>query len=188
VEKARQYSAVTNSEWISLADVIGSLFTPIAIVLFGFILNKRLKHFEEGLEEQRRTSNTRFELYKDIGFQLNDIFAYFSFIGSWKAFSASDIVGRKRELDRHIFTYRPLFSAEFGQRYDRFMAEAFSVFGGIGKDARLRTTALHRPEEGDALKADCFTEEDNEIAIMEAYQALMGSLADEVGFTKGLNK
>jgi hypothetical protein len=171
---------MTPANWIALAGVLASLTTPAALAVFGFKLNKRLKHFERSLDERKRASDTRFQLYKDIGFQLNDIFTYFLCVGSWKDHTPADIVSRKRMLDRHVYTYRPVFSAEFNSEYDRFIAACFATFGGWGKDAALRTRSMHRKEDGDEQWMHCFTQEDNMDEIAEAHRRLLSVLASDL--------
>jgi len=167
-------------DWIALAAVLASLLTPAAITILGFMLNKRFKHFERSLEEQKRLSETRFSLYKDIGFKLNDIYAYFMYVGNWKLHTPMQIVEHKRELDRHVFTYRPIFSGEFNKEYDHFILSCFEMYGGWRKDARLRTTSKHRAEEGDAAWAEYFTEVDNRRAIKDSYHRLQACLAADL--------
>jgi hypothetical protein len=96
---------MTPANWIAISAIGTSLFTPVAIAVLGFLLNKRLKHFEKSIESQKRTSDVRFSLYKDIGFYLNDLFSYFMFVGKWKSHSLPDVVDIKRNLDRYVFTY-----------------------------------------------------------------------------------
>jgi hypothetical protein len=175
---------VTAANWISLAAIIVSLLTPAAIAVLAFTLNKRFKHFERSLEEQRRVSETRFELYKEIGFQLNDLYAYFNYVGNWKSQSPAEVIDRKRALDRHVFTYRPIFSQEFNANFDRFILSCFQMYGGWRKDARLRTTSKHRTEDGDLAFAECFTQEDNRAAIRESYRALLDCLAKDLGVSQ----
>ncbi|WP_156340469.1 hypothetical protein [Sphingomonas sp. Leaf17] len=171
-------------DWIALIGVLASLTTPAALAIIGFKLNKRPKHFERSLDEQKRTSETRFQLYKDIGFKLNDIYSYFLYVGSWKDHTPADVIVRKRELDRHVYTYRPVFSAEFNKQYDRFISACFSMFGGWGKDASLRTFSMYRKEGGDDNWSDCFTQEDNCTEIMAAYKKLLSSLASDLNMKK----
>jgi hypothetical protein len=169
---------VTTENWIALAT---GLLTPAALAYVAYLLNRRFKHFERSLEEQRRITEARFELYKDIGFKLNDLYSYFSYVGNWKEHSPKQIIEHKRELDRHVFTYRPIFSEDFNHKYDQFVRSCFKTYGGWGKDARLRTSAKHRAEEGDKDWAVCFTGENNHKQIKEAYGRLLECLAVDLG-------
>jgi len=169
---------VSADNWILL---ITGLLTPAALAYVAYLLNRRFKHFERSLEEQRRITEARFALYKDIGFKLNDLYSYFAYVGNWKAHSPQQIIEHKRELDRHVFTYRPIFSADFNEKYDQFIRSCFKTYGGWGKDASLRTSAKHRAEDGDERLADCFTGENNHKEIKEAYNKLIECLAIDLG-------
>jgi hypothetical protein len=91
------------------------------------------------------------------------------------------MISHKRELDRHVYTYRPIFSDEFNACYDRFILDCFKLYGGWRKDAKLRTSAKHRNEEGEQEWADCFTGENNRKAIKKSHNALMEVLAKDLG-------
>ena len=174
---------MTTDQLIAVAGVVISALGPMAVVAVAFLANKRFKHFERSLEEQRRVSDTRFQLYKDIAFQLNDIYAYFTFVGDWKKYRVRNVVALKRQLDRHVYSYRPLFTETFNDKYDSFIAACFQTYGEWGRDARLRTTAKYRREEDKAEFADCFTEEDNQSAIKACYRALLACLAEDLGIS-----
>ena len=178
---------MTTDQIIALASVIVGAAGPLAVVVVAFMADKRFKHFEQGLDKQRRASDTRFELYREIGFKLNDLYAYFMYVGNWKDHSPAQIIAHKRELDRHIFTYRPLFSDTFNSQFDRFILDCFEMFGGWRKDARLRTTSKYRAEHGDDGWAECFTQEDNRKAIKSSYASLLNILADDLGIKPNEN-
>jgi len=166
---------MTVENWIAATRLIGSLLTPAAIVLIGFWLNKRLKNFESQLEKRQRISTTRFELYREIATELNDIYAYFLFVGKWKDREPKDIIDLKRSLDTHIYAYRPLFSEEFNVEYDRFINACFKTFGEWGTDAKLRTNTARRDVA--EKEKERFTEEDSSNEVHTAYQELLSRLA-----------
>jgi hypothetical protein len=178
-------AVMTTDQWINLAGLLVSALGPITVFSLAVFANKRLKKFEKNIESKQKISDKRFDLYKEIGFQLNDVYAYFAFVGHWKDYSAVEIVERKRQLDRHIHTYRPVFSDEFNKRYSDFIENCFATFGGWGKDARLRTSSRHRAEDGDKKSAECFTGENNIAAIRNSYQALIDALARDLGMAAG---
>ena len=152
--EARESTVVTTDQWIDVAGVAVSATGPLAVVFLALLANKRFKYFEQAIERQQRVTETRFDLYKDIGFRINDLYAYFNYIGNWKEQSATSMISHKRELDRHVYTYRPIFSDEFNACYDRFILDCFKLYGGWRKDAKLRTSAKHRNEEGEQEWAD----------------------------------
>lgn len=170
---------MTFEQKLGLASLAASLLTPFALIGVGFFLDRRLRTFEGRAARQQKISDARFDLYKEIGFQLNDIYSYFLYVGNWKELSARDVVSRKRTLDRHLYTYRPIFSEQLFERYQAYMSAAFQMHGGMGTDARLRTVADHRAEQG-TPDVDFFTGEDNREAVKTAYQAMIDQLAAEL--------
>ncbi len=68
---------MSTADKIALAGVIVSALTPIALIAVGYWVDRRLKHFERTIEREQRIAEVRLDLYKDIGFKLNDLFAYF---------------------------------------------------------------------------------------------------------------
>lgn len=171
---------MTPDQWLKLADIVVGLLIPIAVVGVGYYLNKRLKDFEHSSQVKRQLTETRFQIYKDIGYQLNDIFSYFWFVGAWKTMTYVDIVGKKRALDRHMHTFRPIFSEALFVKYDAFMACCFEMFQGMGKDPKVRTHAAHRPEANEPDVEECFTQENNSMAIKQAYKELQDCLAADL--------
>ena len=171
---------MTTDQIIAACNALATAAGPIVVVVVAILADRRFKDFERGLEERRRVSDTRFALYREIGFQLNDLYVYFTYRGNWKDHSPQDMIEYKRQLDRHIFTYAPLFSEAFSKKYNHFILACFEMYGGWRKDARLRTTSAHRAEEGNPVFAHCFTEKDNRKEITSAYEGLMQALAVEL--------
>ena len=124
MEEARQHSAMTPADQIALLNACATALTPVAVLAVGYWLDRRVKKVEHFREREHRITETRFQLYKEIGFQLNDLFAYFSYVGLWKELSPADIVRRKRELDRHVYTYQQVFGRAFFEHYIVFMQAA----------------------------------------------------------------
>lgn len=175
---------MTTADKIALLNACVAALTPLAVVGVGYWLDRRVKSVEHSLEREHRVTGTRFELYKEIGFQLNDLYAYFNYIGMWKELNPADIVKRKRELDRHVYTYKPLFSASFFEHYLDFTDAAFLTNVGWREDARLRTWSIHRAEDGDSNWMKYFTQEDNLASIKLSYNQLIDCLADNLGVGK----
>lgn len=174
---------MTTADQIAMWGVLATALTPVAVIGVGYWVNRRLKHVERTFERERRLTEVRFDLYKEIGFKLNDLFAYFNFVGLWKELSCQDVIERKRELDRHVYAYRPLFTSEFFDRYVAFTDAAFKTNTGWRKDAKLRTFTDHREEHGNRELMECFTQEDNRVAIRTAYEGLLDCLATNLGLS-----
>lgn len=174
---------MSTADQIALASVIVSALTPIALIGVGYWLDRRIKHVEGSFEKERHLVEVRLELYREIAFKLNDLFAYFNFVGLWKELVCHEVIKRKRELDRHVYAYRPIFSDEFFTKYVAFTNAAFVTNTGWRRDAMLRTFTEHRSEHGNEELMSCFTQEDNRSEIRVAYEELLACLADNLGFS-----
>ena len=159
---------------------------PVALLIVGFFLDHRLKSVERVVEREAKLSETRFELYKDVAFQLNDIFAYFNFVGLWKELTCKQVIKRKRELDRHVYAYKPVLSSDFFEKYIKFTDAAFVTNTGWRQDAKLRTFTTHRDEHGDEELMESFTQEDNRQDISSAYDDLLQCLAKDLAISSPL--
>jgi hypothetical protein len=172
---------MTTSDAIALCNALATALTPLAVVGVGYYLDRRVKRVEQSIEAEHRLSGTRFELYRDIGFQLNDIYAYFNYVGSWKSLTPAHILDCKRKLDRHVYTFKPLFSCKFFEHYIAFVDSTFRTNTGWRQDAKLRTWSVHRAEDGDPDMMQCFTQEDNLAEIKASYGRLLACLAENLG-------
>ena len=98
-----------------------------------------------------------------------------------------DIVGKKRAVDKAMYTYRPFFSDELFSTYESFMIESFDTYGEAGTDARIRSDIAtedgDRREHGSAWEPgweDRFTGERNRGAQQEAYSDFLEQLARDL--------
>lgn len=171
-----------NSLWNSLeiAKLAASLATPVLVLILGIVINDSLKSTE-------RATALRSEIYKTIGGDLNDIYAYLAFVGTWKEMTPVEIIAKKRAVDKAMFTYQPFFSDELFHTYETFMAEAFRPYGGAGTDARIRSDIAtgdgDRRVHGKAWQTeweDRFTGERNKTKQREAYDQFLQQLARDL--------
>lgn len=166
---------------LEIAKLIVSAVTPILLLVLGVSINSSIKDSE-------RSTALRSEIYKSVGGDLNDIYSYLSFVGSWKELTPIEVIARKRAVDKAMFTYRPFFSKELFETYQRFMGEAFATFGGAGTDARIRSDIT--TPDGDRQKHSTkgweqswderFTKERNKTAQREAYERFLEQLARDL--------
>ena len=173
---------MSTSIWNSLeiAKIAVSLVTPILVLVLGIVINGSIKGAE-------RSISLRSEIYKTIGDHLNDIYSYLAFVGGWKEITPLEIIAKKREVDKGMYTYRPFFSDELFTTYEKFMNEAFSVYGAPGKDARIRSDiktvdgdrTVHSSEWKPEWK-DRFTKERNKQDQREAYNDFLQQLARDL--------
>jgi hypothetical protein len=188
--------------WNSLevVKVIVPVISALMIAGIGFLISQRIATFQTSVQSSARSEEAlvqkRIELYGKIGTKLNQMFAYYMYVGRWKELSPADIVADKRELDEIVFTYEPFFSKGFVDDYNDLIKQMFQPYQGWGKDARLRTIKDHRnefyrPKSSDARAGeesgewkpewdDQFTGEDNTQQIRVAYSKLISALPIEL--------
>lgn len=171
------------STWNSLdvAKLIVSILTPVFVLILGIIINKSVENAE-------RATGLRSEIYKTIGGDLNDIYCYLSFVGCWKDLSPTQVVAKKRAVDKAMYTYKPFFSQELFDTYHRFMIEAFKPFGGPGLDAKIRSEIstqvgdrrVHCSKVWEDSWERQLTKESSDMAQQVAYEKFMEQLARDL--------
>ena len=170
-------------EWESLeiAKLAVSVLTPVLVLVLGIIINNSIRSAE-------RSTSLRSDIYRTIGGDLNDIYSYLAFVGGWKELTPTDVITRKRAVDKAMYTYKPFFSEELFETYQAFMREAFAPYGAPGTDARIRSdiaTAdgdrrIHTLKGWEAGWDDRFTKERNKEAQRAAYDRFLEQLARDL--------
>ena len=179
-------------EWVKL---LVSLATPLAVVAVGYFVNVRLRAIEERRWLNQKVIEKRLALFEQVAPKLNDLYCYFTYVGHWKELDPPAIVARKRDLDKVMHVYEPLFPRHLHVDYDAFMDNCFKTFGGSGTDARLRTgykvrkqvaQDSWRPEWERSFEYGDQDDDYNPKVKAEkrsAYESLMASFADALGVT-----
>ena len=75
-----------------------------------------------------------------------DLFCFYCYIGNWKELTPENIINLKRELDKKMYVYAPLFTKETLEKYNEFIGECFETFTGWGKDASILSLYKHRKQ------------------------------------------
>jgi hypothetical protein len=177
--------------WNSLevAKLAISTLTPLSILALSAILTRRATNEavkRQRAEQEQAAETTRYskviekrvELWDKIGPALNDIYAYNTYVGNWNNMTADDIITTKRNCDKEFFSYHPFFSKEFSDAYDDFMKASFSMFGGMGVDAKIRTSGQYRKDSGSPR----FTGTPND-EVYQAYSRILEIASKELGVT-----
>lgn len=166
---------------LELVKIIVSSATPLLLLILGIKINNTIKRAE-------RSTQLRSDIYKDIGADLNDIYAYLNFVGSWKELTPLEIIKKKRSIDKTMYTYKPFFTSDLFEKYNRFMSEAFSIYQFAGSNARIRSKiTTHNGDRKmhtvgwDSSWETCFTDERNEQAQRVAYDDFLKQLALDLG-------
>jgi hypothetical protein len=133
--------------WTSLeiAKLVVGALTPLAVAIFGFMVDRRLRGVEAVQWANQTVVTRRVEIFSTVGPKLNQLLCFATFVGRWKEITPQDAVTLKRDLDEIMFTNRVLFSNELFIAYERFMASMFAMYASTDADARIRvpiTTSL----------------------------------------------
>jgi len=170
----------TEQLWNSLEVVklIISILTPIIIAFIAFRFNKVLKKLDKKQWTNQKIVEKRIEIYDKIVPKLNDMLCFYCYVGNWKELSPLDIVQIKRELDKEINIYAPLFSDNLLNNYNEFINLCFESFTGWGNNAKIKSKYGHRQDHYIGWDSDwekCFnTEEVIEPKILrKKYSELM---------------
>jgi hypothetical protein len=126
-------------------------------------------------EKFRRVAEARSAIWMKVAPTLNDMYAYFLFVGEFKKFSPEEILADKRETDRIMWSNRALFEKQTFDTYTAFINSAFQPYQGWLKDAALRTVPI-RPNDS-AVRSVAFTNEDNRRCINQTYWLLQKATA-----------
>ena len=78
--------------------------------------------------------------------KLNDLLCFHCYIGNWKELSPEYILGLKRDLDKEMHVYKPLFNEDLWKKYHKFMHICFKTFSGWGNDAKICSSIKRRKE------------------------------------------
>lgn len=181
---------MAENAWTSLevAKLVVAALTPVFVAIAGFWLNRRLKALEQAQWAQQKVIERRIAAYDEMAPQLNRLYCFFCYVGSWKEMSPPDLVKLKRELDQIAHVSAPLFDQQFLTRYNDFLDRCFATFGGWGEDAKLRTLPDRRKQAaGNAWKVEwnrCFATRGDATEpsmVKAAYGELMAYLGRAMG-------
>lgn len=186
---------------MSLADWTGediittvvNALTPISVAFAGLLVARATKRLETSQWVNQKLIERRIALVGEISPGLNDLYCYYRFIGNWKELSPTDIVDRKRTLDRTVFSNRPFLSEPAMAAYRDYMGLLFSTFTTANADARLRTTLTSQfGDRREAFRGGIWNDSWGELfadpsqaaplaKVDAAYDRVVEALAAEIG-------
>jgi hypothetical protein len=180
--------------WSSLeiAKLAVAASIPLAVIGLGWWITLLTKRLEHSQWVNQKLVEKRIEIAEELAPTLNDLYCYFRWVGGWKDLSPTDVVDRKRRLDRTVHVNLPFMSPACAVAYDKFMSTLFATYAGAGQDAKLRTTltsiwgdrradyrgATAWNSDWDCMLTDRAADRDE---LRARYTALMSELARQTG-------
>ena len=138
----------------------------------------------------RELIQRRLQFYDRVAPTLNDLFCFFCLRGAYRGIAPPAAVDDKRKLDAEFHINLFLFSESVRVRYEDFIDACFRTFVGAGQDAQLRADVeVHRSErttwdpDWDHRYVSDRAHISERSAVEKAYNALMESLARDIGVT-----
>lgn len=176
--------------WTDALSAIGSIATPLVVLVLGFMVSRRQSRNDELLK-------ARIEYYRLLAPDLNTLMCYMTFIGTWRDNSPQAIVELKRRLDHNFFCASPLFSGPVRNAYEDLARKCFSKFNAWGQDAKIRSGPYRRREAWRGADGwseawdDLFTKSDTEPIyrhelqdLRSAYDRLIAALVADLNITR----
>ena len=139
---------LTEQIWDSLKIPIMIMATlaPIVIAFLAIRFNRTIKRLKKKHQTNQRRIEKRIEIYDRIGPKLNDLFCFYCYNGNWKEITPIDIIRLKKELDKDMNVYSPLFSNNISEKYDDFMRLCFVSFSGWEHKEKIKSLYEIRQE------------------------------------------
>ncbi len=139
---------LTDQIWNSLkiAILIIATLAPIIIAFLVFRYNRIIKRLNKKHQTNQRIVEKRIEIYDRIGPKLNDILCFYCYSGNWKEITPIDIIRLKKELDKDIKIYTPLFSNDLSKKYIDFIHLCFVSFSGWEHKEKIKSLYEIRQE------------------------------------------
>jgi hypothetical protein len=171
---------------------------PVVVILVGWLawsaqrtIVERWEHdqadrrqlAEAGVKAHDKLREVRIAVYREAAPLINDIISYQFYVGHWKDWRPEDVIEKKRQLDRLLYSHRPLLTADFFALYHDFMRLTFRGSRGFHGESRIRTLARCHPgrtSAGDERAAAYFTNEDTRQELCVAYTKLLGRVGAEL--------
>lgn len=128
----------TVSTGVDVAMVAVNALTPLAVVVVGYVLNRRLRRIEQVRWANQTVISRRLEIFTEVAPKLNRLLCFGTFVGRWKEVTPAQAIVLKRELDESMFANRILFSDRLFVAYEEFMRTLFDMYASADADAPLR--------------------------------------------------
>jgi hypothetical protein len=192
--------ADTVGPWNSLeiAKFVVSTITPFILAFVGYVIWDAQRTIIEQREivsirnqkaadlrsrEEEHLRQLRVTVYNDAAPLIREVLTYHFHVGNWKELSPAEVIKMKRKLDFFVYGREAVLSPRFANLYHNFMREAFASAINRQEESRIRSSADCRPRSLDRDGSEWqqwFTEEDNRLALCNAYKELRRNWASEL--------
>jgi phosphate/sulfate permease len=132
--------------WNSLEiwKLIISGLTPIIGGIIAYLLFKLGKNSEKKQWTNRKVIEKRLDFYDNVASDLNDLYCYYHRVGNWKELTPTQIIEKKRLLDKEFRIYSHIFKQDILVNYRTFIEDCFKTFTGTGNDAKIKMSLTKR--------------------------------------------
>lgn len=124
--------------WLKAIDVGLDAVVAIAILLGGWFINQSLKRLEAKNKVAEALLERRSSIFSDVSSDLNRIFCFSAYVGSWLNDSPKEIIEAKRRCDAKLFGEIAFWDSDVLEHYMRFSEVCFTTYQGRGTSAKLR--------------------------------------------------
>lgn len=122
---------------VKIVEIIISILTP----LIGGIIAWRLAKLGKKMDKQKfvgeKIIEKRLSFYDNVVPSLNDLYCYYHRVGNWKELKPTEIIEKKRFLDKQFYVYSHIFKKDILKAYQPFIHKCFQPFNGWGLDAKI---------------------------------------------------
>jgi len=179
---------LTEQIWNSLkiAIMIIAALAPFIIAFLVIRFNRTIKRLNNKHQTNQRIVEKRIEIYDRIGPKLNDLISFYCYSGNWKEITPIAIIRLKKELDKDINIYTPIFSNDLSKKYTDFIHLCFVSFSGWEHKEKIKSSYEIRQEHNVEWKDDWiqFFDTNNvieAIKMKESYNELMEYVKKDLG-------
>lgn len=97
-------------------------------------------------QPDQKITEKRLDIYDEIAGRLHDMLSFFSYTGNWEDISPYEILRVKRELDKELALYGPLFPDELIEKCHGFIKLCFISASGWEHDIKIKSLYELRQE------------------------------------------
>jgi hypothetical protein len=127
-------------------QLIALILMLLVLVYLVFRVSKYLIQMPSPQMQDQNITEKRLELYDRIATRLYDVFSFFSYTGNWMELSPREIIRVKRELDKELGIYGPLFTSELVEKCESFIKLCFISASGWEHELKIKSLYELRQE------------------------------------------